>query len=222
MTVLDLPMGIDAVLFDLDDTLYARDEAFYRWAHSFVHTFIPAQDEQQVADMVRLIIALDNRGITGREKLFTQLRQEYPVLQSMTVRQLVTRFREEFSLSIIPDATMFSWLTTLQEAEIPFGVVTNGSTYHQRRKLAQLGIDKMTACIFISQSFGAKKPDAAIFLAAATCLKRAPQNILFVGDHPMADIYGAHAVGMKTAWVQGKQIWPEELPYVVDLCITKP
>jgi FMN phosphatase YigB (HAD superfamily) len=99
MTVLDLPVGIDAVLFDLDDTLYARDEAFYRWAHSFVHTFLPAQDEQQVADIVQRIIALDNRAITGREKLFTQLRQEYPVLQGMAVRQLVTMFREEHGSS---------------------------------------------------------------------------------------------------------------------------
>src|SRR6201992_1543042 len=115
MTVLDLPVGIDAVLFDLDDTLYVRDETFSRWAYVFVCTYIPAQDEQQVVNIVRRIIALDNRGITGREKLFTQLRQEYPVLQIMTVRQLVTRFREESSLSIIPDATMFSWLTRLQE-----------------------------------------------------------------------------------------------------------
>jgi putative hydrolase of the HAD superfamily len=221
MTVLDLPFVIEAVLFDLDDTLYSRDDAFYRWANSFVRTFMPVQHEQQVSDIVRRIISLDNHAITEREKLFMRLRQEYPVLQKMTVRQLVKMFREELSPHIIPDATMFSWLAELQEAKRPFGVITNGSTAHQRRKLAQLGINKMTSCIFISQSFGFKKPDATIFLAAAACLKRAPQDILFVGDHPVADIHGAHAVGMKTAWVQGNQIWPEELPYVADLRITK-
>lgn len=68
------------------------------------------------------------------------------------------------------DAQLSVLLHTLQNAHILFGIVTNGSS-HQRQKIEVLGLDQLTSCIFISELFGAKKPDASIFLAAASCLQ---------------------------------------------------
>jgi putative hydrolase of the HAD superfamily len=34
------------------------------------------------------------------------------------------------------------------------------------------------------------------------------QHCLFVGDNPVADILGAHAAGMQTAWFCGVLDWP--------------
>jgi putative hydrolase of the HAD superfamily len=74
-----------------------------------------------------------------------------------------------------------------------------------------LGLDQLTSCIFISESFGCDKPDSAIFLAAAASLGYEPNDIIFIGDHPHKDIWGARRVGMHTAWLRHQREWPTEL-----------
>jgi len=71
-------------------------------------------------------------------------------------------------------------------------------------------LDKRTSCLFVSETFGLKKPDPAIFHAAA-CLGIPPAKVLFVGDNPVADIVGAHAAGMSAAWLHRDQQWPDEI-----------
>jgi len=78
----------------------------------------------------------------------------------------------------------------------------------------------LTSCIFISEVFGCKKPEAMIFLAAATCVGAAAVEVLFVGDNPYADICGAQRVGMKTAWLHRGRAWPSDLSSTpVDIII---
>jgi len=60
----------------------------------------------------------------------------------------------------------------------------------------------MTSCIFVSDLYGSRKPDAAIFRTAAACLEVRAAQVLFVGDKPREDIQGAHDVGMTTAWLR--------------------
>jgi len=110
-------------------------------------------------------------------------------------------------------------LDGLHAIGLPFGIVTNGSST-QFHKIRALGLDVRTSCIFVSELVGCRKPEAAIFLAAAHCLGMAPKAVLFVGDNPEADIWGAHRVGMKTAWLHRSRAWPSTLPRsCVDLTI---
>jgi len=166
------------------------------------------------------IITLDNHGLTLKESFFAQVRQAYPSLQ-ISVEQLVAHFRQEFHRYSVPAEGMYSLLHTLRDVHIPFGIVTNGSTQLQLNKIERLGLDKLTSCIFISQSFGAKKPAASIFLSAANYLDRQPENVLFVGDNPQNDIWGAHEVGMGTVWLQNFCPWPAHIPRsIADITIS--
>jgi putative hydrolase of the HAD superfamily len=63
------------------------------------------------------------------------------------------------------------------------------------------------ACIVISDEVGARKPDPAIFHAAAAQLGVALAPIMFVGDHSQADIAGAARAGMQTAWLRRRRDW---------------
>ncbi|HZR42760.1 MAG TPA: HAD family hydrolase [Ktedonobacteraceae bacterium] len=195
--------GVRGLLFDLDDTLFDRDKAFKAWATSFVQAHCPTEKDIQAAEVLALLISLDGHGYTPRRSLFSQLQQVYPSL-CPSIDQLVTVYYEQRDRGIEPGEGTISLLHTLREAQIPFGIVTNGSS-QQQQKIVALGLDELTSCVFISEVFGAKKPDASIFLAAAACLQVAPEEILFVGDHPLNDIWGAHTVGMKTVWFQRYQ-----------------
>jgi putative hydrolase of the HAD superfamily len=216
---LHLPYQTKAVLFDLDNTLYSREQTFRAWAESFVQTHVVIENEHDAKHVLNRLIELDNYGMTPRETFFQHLREMYSCLCT-PVEQLVMEYRQELSSYIVPDENMSHLLHMLKQATIPFGIVTNGSLQSKQRKIERLQLDQWTSCIFISETFGVKKPEASIFLAAASNLNMAPEQILFVGDHPYLDIWGAHAVGMRTAWLQQSLPWPEHLsPTVADLTV---
>lgn len=92
-------------------------------------------------------------------------------------------------------------LPLLDEAGIPFGVLTNGSSY-KRTTVRALGLDRHTRCVIVSADYGVQKPNARIFRHAARCLGVRPARVLMVGDKRDSDIQGACRAGMRTAWLQ--------------------
>lgn len=214
-----LPFNLSAVLFDLDNTLFDRDHAFRRWAEVFVQAHRAALDDPRRREALDLLIALDAHGHGSRPAMFATLKEAYPAL-SGSVDSLVNAFYQQLCTYGSPDEGTRRLLDTLDQADLPFGVVTNGS-HHQLRKIQALGLDTRTACIFVSELFGSRKPEAAIFLAAASRLKTKADQVLFVGDDPEADVWGAHCAGMRTAWLHRGQTWPPALPgHCVDLTIS--
>ncbi|HSC75243.1 MAG TPA: HAD family hydrolase, partial [Pseudomonadales bacterium] len=57
------------------------------------------------------------------------------------------------------------------------------------------------------------KPAPHMFLAALERADVAPHEALHIGDHPVDDMQGAQAVGMKTLWVNfSGNPWPLTTP----------
>ena len=206
------------VLFDLDDTLYSRRAAFASWLNAYLRDTLRLTDAAEIARVRDIVHALDLNGYGSKQAIFERLHALYPALPGKPARSLETFFAE-FLTHVKPEAETEALLDTLAEAHFPFGVITNGSA-RQWRKLDTLGLGRRTSCLFVSETFGVKKPDLAIFHAAAACLGVPPADILFVGDNPVADIAGAHAAGMPAAWLHRDQAWPSKATdrpeFVVD------
>ncbi|GCE09609.1 HAD family hydrolase [Dictyobacter aurantiacus] len=215
-----LPLQTSAILFDLDDTLHHRSKAFYGWASDFAQRYHDPAKKAEVTAMVRYLVELDNHGYRPREEYFTDVKRKYPAVEG-SIEQLIEGYQRDVIDHIILEDEIMLLLQQLRARQIPFGIVTNGVGYQQKRKIKRLGIDAYTDCIFVSKEFGKQKPDPAIFLAAARCLQKPTQEILFVGDNPEFDIWGAHQVGMKTVWVHHEpRQWPEQIsPEVADLTV---
>jgi len=81
------------------------------------------------------------------------------------------------------------------------GLLTNGAPDLQRGKIESAGISGYFDEIIVSGEVGIGKPDVRVFELLLSRLKVAPKSALMVGDSLDSDIQGAHAVGMKTAWV---------------------
>lgn len=194
---------IRAVLFDLDDTLYNRRTAFRRWALQFITLDLHISSVAQREAVCAWIEGLDANGYGSKYEMMRAVCARYP-----QVSGTVDEFYDAFVEQIVLETEANEVLTSLESHEIPFGIITNGSR-RQYRKVARLGLDERTDCIFVSETFGQKKPHVTIFLAAAEKLGVPPAEILFVGDHPRNDIIGARAAGMQTAWLHRDQPWPE-------------
>lgn len=92
-------------------------------------------------------------------------------------------------------------LSSLREADIRLGLVTNGAPDTQRVKLQALGIEPLFAAVVVSGELGIAKPDPRVFEAALAQLDVDPAAACHVGDNLTTDVAGANAAGLVSVWI---------------------
>jgi putative hydrolase of the HAD superfamily len=103
----------------------------------------------------------------------------------------------------------------LRAAGLRTGIVTNGYTALQSRKVQQHGLDDLVDFVLISEQAGVHKPDKAIFDKALELAGVLPEQAIFVGDSPASDIAGAHNARLRAVLLDTCSGWREpgaELP----------
>ncbi|WOO97996.1 HAD family hydrolase [Micrococcus terreus] len=101
-------------------------------------------------------------------------------------------------------------LSRLDDARIPWGVVTNNTEEYQRGKLAAVGLDQVQVVVG-TDTAGAPKPDAAPFLAGCAGLGLDPADVLYVGDNPLKDGLGARDAGLVSLLILRPSAVPGDL-----------
>jgi len=81
-------------------------------------------------------------------------------------------------------------------ARYPLVSLSNGNA-----DLERIGLARFFHFSISSRSFGKAKPAAEIFHAACAGLNLQPAEVLHVGDDPALDVLGAHAAGLRSAWL---------------------
>jgi HAD superfamily hydrolase (TIGR01493 family) len=105
-----------------------------------------------------------------------------------------------------PQPDLPATLAALQAQGLALGIVSN-TIWRQPwrdRELARHDLLSWFPLRLYSADLGVEKPDPRIFQTALTALDDLPPNsVLYVGDNPIADVAGAHASGLWTAWLPG-------------------
>ena len=70
-----------------------------------------------------------------------------------------------------------------------------------RRALREFGLEERFEAIFISDEVGWRKPGGEFFNVVLKKTGYSPQQCLYVGDDPEADLYGASRQGFQVAWL---------------------
>ena len=187
-------------LFDLDNTLFDRARAFRSWCEAFV-----AARRLDRAVVERLIV-LDEDGLATRHAVFSALRQECGLLDS--VAELESSYRREYPRYFQADLGIVEDLRRLREdRRWRIGIVTNGPAT-QIDKIRGLGLDTVVDGWCISDVVGTAKPDREIFEAAAALLG-VPLAGYMVGDQTETDILGGRRAGLRTILVsRGRPVPP--------------
>ncbi|MDE6379913.1 MAG: YjjG family noncanonical pyrimidine nucleotidase [Muribaculaceae bacterium] len=84
------------------------------------------------------------------------------------------------------------------------GVLTNGFTEAQYRKLHSTGLDRYIQRMVISDEIGIQKPDPRIFRYAEQETGATPDTTIMIGDNPDNDIQGALDAGWQAIYLDRK------------------
>lgn len=81
------------------------------------------------------------------------------------------------------------------------GLLSNGNSYPERT-----GLSGIFQFVIFSQDYGIEKPDPGIFQITLNKAQCSLQELLHVGDSLVNDVSGAKGVGVKSVWLNRKEI----------------
>ena len=201
---------IAAVLFDLDETLLDRTHSLVAFLADQHAHFADLLGDAPFEAWRDRFLALDARGHVHKSVVYPAILAEFGGdLDAVGV--LLTDYQGNCCRHARGFPGMVETLAVLRGRGLKLAIVTNGETAFQTRHIDALGLDALVDAVLISETEGLRKPEAALFRRAAERLRVRPENCLFVGDNPVADILGAHAAGMKTVWFRNGQSWPHDI-----------
>jgi putative hydrolase of the HAD superfamily len=200
------------MLFDFDETLIDRTQSIVRYAERLQRDFPDDLVPTTPSTIAMTILAADERGYRPRDALFADLVQRLPGRTPPVVRRLPTHWETWFPRSSVAREGLTETLHALHAQGIRLGVVTNDAAQRQQPRITHLEIRPYLSTVIVSEAVQMQKPDPRIFARALAEVGCLTSQAWFVGDHPVNDVLGAAASGLRPIWLTGVHPWPMEHP----------
>ena len=218
---------LEAVLFDLDETLLVRRAA--------IVAFIGDQYDRYATDLADIdrdrfivrFLALEDEGRTPKVAVYPALVAELGIV-SPSSAQLLADYQALYPgyATLSPGAK--ETLVALRASGLKLGIVTNGNGTVQNGKIDATGLRPLLDIVLVSEVEGLRKPDIAFFNLALQRLGVAAGQTMFVGDNPAVDIEGARNAGLAAVWYHSTTDWLQglappahtitALPELISIC----
>lgn len=181
--------GVQAVVFDMDDTLYPEKD-YVRSGYRAVAATFP-----QVEHMA--------------EKLWAAFEAKQPAIDAVLESEGLSAFKEK-ALQIYrnhtPEIALYpgaeALLKRLRETK-KLGLITDGRPEGQRAKLQSLGLAGYFDHIIVTDELGGvefRKPNQAAFRLMQQALGVPFSQMVYIGDNPKKDFIAPEALGMQAIW----------------------
>jgi putative hydrolase of the HAD superfamily len=193
--------ALQAVLFDLDDTLYPERDyvrSGFRAAAARVEGMLGIPRDTVFEELWGYFQA----GVRGNT--YNTWLESHGLEAERWVPELVTEYRKH-----LPDIQLHQGVDELLEelaAIYRLGLITEGHTVSQQNKLKALGLEAVFEVVVITdmEDRAFWKPHTRPYTNALEQLGILPERSVYVGDNPRKDFFGARQLGMHTVRVQ----WP--------------
>jgi putative hydrolase of the HAD superfamily len=205
---------ISAICFDLDNTLWDVWPAIVR-AEQEMYAFLQQRYPRIAARYSVEALRTERERVIDDEP---HMRHDFTYLRKASLARCAQAvgygapvaeeafevfFRARNSVTLYQDVP--GALNSLRKRFRLF-TLTNGNA-----DLTMIGVGHYFEARFAARDVGALKPSAAVFNHVIEKTGLAAQQILYVGDDPIADVQGARAVGMRPIWVnRNGALWSPE------------
>ena len=182
---------VRAVLFDLDGTLIDTAPDFIRIIKLMCNDAnkpVPADDliRAQVSEGARAMVHLVHPELEINSPELLRIRQQFLDIYAQNIA---------VDTCLFPD--MDNVLKQLEAQHLPWGIVTNKPRGLSELLLDALNLTERCQVLVCPEDVKHTKPDPEPMYLAAKQLNIAPEQIIYVGDHPR-DIDAGRAAGMPT------------------------
>ncbi|HPF14402.1 MAG: HAD-IA family hydrolase [Planctomycetes bacterium] len=202
--------ALDAILFDVDDTLFSTT-AFTTLArrnavHAMVEYGLEATEEQALAELKEVLSEFGSNYDHHFDKLVIRLMGRSKLIdrRAMIVSAGVVAYHDTKFQGLAPFEDVHPLLDGLVATDTRVGVITHGWTGKQTEKLIRLGLIPTPFSpdtVFISDAVGINKPNPKLYQLALTDMGLTDRTrVMYVGDNPDNDIAPPKSLGMKTVW----------------------
>jgi putative hydrolase of the HAD superfamily len=212
---------IKAVLFDFDETLQDRTEAFEGYMDAFLNKFCSnISDTEKERRKVDMRIT-GKGGYVNREEWYAHLCEIWDWKDAPSPQKLANHYDRTFGDHNVIFPNSEPLLKELKARGYLVGVVTNGPSYLQNHKMDRSGLRQYCDIVVVSGDVGIHKPNKALFKYTADKLGLTCDECIYVGDHPVNDIEGAleagmHAIRMNYGWFKNQDLRPD-VPVIEDI-----
>ena len=196
-------MTLDAVVFDLDNTLCRRTgdiDAAYRRAFDRVDAD-PFGAPEELWDALDGPPDPDDRvGYLGAGFARVAARHGRSEVDPVAVAAALLDEIDNSEVELLPGAER---ALDAARALGPVGILTNGPERRQRTKIEALDLEATVDAVVYAGDLRRRKPHADPFRAILTDLGVAADRTLYEGDSLGYDVAGAHNAGLRAAWLRG-------------------
>ncbi len=188
--------GVEAVIFDLDDTLYSEKD-YVRSGYRAVAKGFP-----EVADM--------------EQKLWAAFEKKIPAIDAVLEAEgLATPENKQRALQLyrnhMPEIVLYpsvaSLLRRLAQGK-KLGLITDGRPEGQRAKIQALAIEELFHKIIITDELGGpefRKPNETAFRLMQKALNVPFEKIVYIGDNMKKDFIAPIALGMQVIYFKNPE-----------------
>lgn len=180
---------VDAVIFDLDDTLYPEKE----YVRSGYKKIAEALGRPEIADRMWEVFERGGKAIDEVLKSEDLLWFREDALRIYRYQQPDIRLYKG----------VYDMLSSIRAMGKKIGIITDGRPEGQRAKLDALEIE--AEYIIVTDELGGtefRKPSTKAFCLMQKVLKIPFSRMVYVGDNPQKDFIAPKKLGMKSIWVR--------------------
>jgi len=193
--------GIEAMIFDLDDTLYPEVEyvhSGFRAVSRQIAQLEPSLEGQRVFEMLVSAFATQSR-----DRIFNSVLEELGQRNDdQIIAELVSLYRCHRPILELRPAVrqMLEQLV----GRFKLGLITDGRLPTQRLKIEALNLDPLFDHIICTEELGREhwKPSPKAFEQMAQKLGTDHEQSVYIADNPSKDFVAPNQLGWKSVWVK--------------------
>ena len=195
----------DAIIFDLDDTLYEEKTAKVKAEIHIAELLAPHLGGvasalwaiRQIKREVAIEIP-DDPSRNLRRVWFWHLLKKHGIEGGKDRAQELEDLYWATMVEVIRPYGDVKLVLSLLADRFPLWIASNEHTDFSCQKLENLGLSSFFAGIITADAVGHEKPDRRFYESVIEQVGAPAERLLFIGDDPLNDILGAKRTGMKT------------------------
>jgi len=207
---------LDAIFFDVDDTLFSTTWFARRARRNAVRAMVDAGldhgEEEILAELAEVISEFSSNYGQHFDKLLTRLpgRRVENANSALIVAAGVAAYHDTKFRELTPFEDAIPLLVDLRKTGLRIGIITHGRTLKQAEKIVRLGLVSHfdADAIFISEQVGISKPNPKLYRTALERLALDPARAMYVGDNPKHDIVPVQSLGMIAVFAARSSKYP--------------